>query len=103
MNGSMSNLKSQIATSSWGGRRTKTNAAVYHIVTSCIEGSHGQIELPEPDRASIRAGEYLTELPPGELHDRKLHAAIRLAREQLERRGDGEAITRKLEVLGYGP
>ena len=68
----------------------------------CAEGSHEQIELPEPDRSTIRVAEYLTELPPRELLEKKLHAAIRRAREQLERRGNGEAITRNLEVLGYG-
>lgn len=68
----------------------------------CAGGSHEQIELLELDRSSIRVAEYLTELPPRELLEKKLHAAIRRAREQLERRGDGEALRKNLEELGYG-
>jgi len=68
----------------------------------CAEGSHEQIELLELDRSSIRVAEYLTELPPRELLEEKLHAAIRRAREHLERRGNGEAIGKNMEELGYG-
>ena len=59
-------------------------------------------ELPKSVRISIRVAEYLTELPPRELHDRKLHAATRRAREQMERRGDVGALRKNLEELGYG-
>jgi len=68
----------------------------------CAEGSHEQIELLELDRASIRVAEYLTELPPREQLAEKLHAAIRRAREQLERRGNGTANGKKKEELGHG-
>ena len=68
----------------------------------CAEGSHEQIELLELDRSSIRVAEYLTELPPRELLEEKLHAAIRRARAQLEQRGNGEAIGKNREELGYG-
>ena len=78
------------------------NAAVYHIGTSCTEGSHEQTELPRSVRSTIRVAEYLTGLPPGEQHDERIHAAIRRARDQLERRGNGTAGGKKKEELGYG-
>lgn len=34
----------------------------------CVEGSHEQIELLEPDGTSIRVAECLTELPPKEVN-----------------------------------
>lgn len=78
------------------------NATIYYIGILCAKGSPEQIELLELDRATIRVAEYLTELSPRELFEEKLHAAIRRAREQLERRGDGEAIKKNMEELGYG-
>jgi predicted nuclease of restriction endonuclease-like (RecB) superfamily len=42
----------------------------------CAEGSHEQIELLRLDDAGIRVAEYLTELPPRELLQAKLHAAL---------------------------
>ncbi len=53
----------------------------------CAEGSHEQIELLELHRSSIRIAEYLTELPPKELLEKKLHAAIERSRALLEQRG----------------
>jgi len=50
----------------------------------CAEGSHEQIELLELDKTSIHVAEYLTELPPKEVLERKLRAAIETARAQLE-------------------
>jgi len=52
----------------------------------CAEGSHEQIELLELDKTSIHVAEYLTELPPKELLERKLRAAIETARAQLGQR-----------------
>ena len=52
----------------------------------CAEGSHEQIELLELDKTSIHVAEYLTELPPKEVLQRKLRAAIETARAQLEER-----------------
>ncbi len=66
------------------------------------KASIGRKGLPEPTRPTIRAAEYLTELPSREPLAEKLHASIRRARAQLERRGDGEAIGKKKEELGYG-
>jgi len=52
----------------------------------CAEGSHEQIELLELDKTSIHVAEYLTELPPKEVLERKLRAAIEAARAQLGQR-----------------
>jgi predicted nuclease of restriction endonuclease-like (RecB) superfamily len=54
----------------------------------CAEGSHEQIELMELHKASIKIAEYLTELPPKELLEKKLHAAIEKSRALLEQRED---------------
>jgi len=52
----------------------------------CAGGAHEQIELLELDKTSIHVAEYLTELPPKEVLERKLRAAIETARAQLEQR-----------------
>ena len=44
--------------------------------------------LRELEAAGIRVAEYLTELPPREMLERKLHDAILLAREQLARQAE---------------
>jgi predicted nuclease of restriction endonuclease-like (RecB) superfamily len=52
----------------------------------CAGKSEERVELLQLEAAGIRVAEYLTELPPREMLERKLHGAIRLAREQLARR-----------------
>lgn len=47
------------------------------------------VELLNLDRSGIRVAEYLTELPPREMLKKRLHEAIRLARQRLEQT-DGE-------------
>lgn len=47
----------------------------------CSEKDKEQVELLELNRRGIRVSKYLTELPPRELLETKLHKAIRLARE----------------------
>lgn len=49
----------------------------------CADKSDEHIELLQLEKSGIRLAEYLTELPPREILERKLHQAIRLAREQL--------------------
>jgi predicted nuclease of restriction endonuclease-like (RecB) superfamily len=49
----------------------------------CADKSDEHIELLQLDRSGIRVSQYLTELPPRELLERKLHDAILLARERL--------------------
>jgi len=56
----------------------------------CAGKSEERVELLQLEAAGIRVAEYLTELPPREVLERKLHDAIRLAREQLARRPEAE-------------
>jgi predicted nuclease of restriction endonuclease-like (RecB) superfamily len=51
----------------------------------CGATSHEAVELLRLDEAGIRVAEYLTELPPREMLEKKLHAAITHARAALER------------------
>jgi predicted nuclease of restriction endonuclease-like (RecB) superfamily len=51
----------------------------------CGEKNREQIELLQLDRGEIRVAEYLMELPPRKILEAKLHAAIRLARGQMEK------------------
>ncbi len=55
----------------------------------CAGSDAEQVELLQLDEKSIRVAEYLTELPPIELLQTRLHLAIELAREQAKRR-DGD-------------
>lgn len=49
----------------------------------CSGKNHEEIELLKLDKSGIRVAEYMTELPPRRLLEKKLHEAIRLARERL--------------------
>lgn len=49
----------------------------------CAGKSSERIKLLQLERSGIRVAEYLTELPPREVLQRKLHDAIRAARERL--------------------
>jgi len=51
----------------------------------CAEKSAKHVELLQLEASGIRVAEYLTELPPREVLEKKLYEAIRLAREQLAR------------------
>ena len=55
----------------------------------CAGKKQEQIELLELDKAGIHIAEYLTELPPRELLQEKLHAAIVQARTRLAQREEG--------------
>ena len=46
--------------------------------------------IPEPEAINIRVAEYLTELPPREVLEQKLEAAVAIARERLAALGKGE-------------
>jgi predicted nuclease of restriction endonuclease-like (RecB) superfamily len=52
----------------------------------CADKSAEHVRLLQLDASGIRVAQYLTELPPQELLERKLHDAIRLARQQLAHR-----------------
>jgi len=51
----------------------------------CAGADKEQIELLQLEKKSIRVAEYLTELPPMELLQRRLHQAILIAKEQAAR------------------
>jgi hypothetical protein len=46
----------------------------------CAGKSDEQVELLQLERSGIRVAEYMTELPPQKLLEKKLHDSIRLAR-----------------------
>ena len=50
----------------------------------CAGKKQELVELLELDQSGIHVAEYLTELPPRELLEQKLHAAIRTARARIE-------------------
>jgi predicted nuclease of restriction endonuclease-like (RecB) superfamily len=52
----------------------------------CTEGAHETIELLQLGDSGIHMAEYLTELPPKEVLEKKLHAAMENARELLDHR-----------------
>jgi hypothetical protein len=52
----------------------------------CAGKQHEQIELLELNKSGIHVAEYLTALPPKEVLQEQLHAAIRRSLEQLENR-----------------
>lgn len=56
----------------------------------CAGKKQEQIELLELDQSGIHVAEYLTALPPRELLQQKLHAAIEISRARLESREGGE-------------
>ena len=51
----------------------------------CAGKTEGHVRLLKLEESGIHAAQYLTELPPREVLERKLHDAIRLARERLAR------------------
>lgn len=50
----------------------------------CAEGGQESIALLRLDQSGIRVGQYLTELPPKEVLERKLHDSIALSRALIE-------------------
>ena len=57
----------------------------------CSEKSDERIELLELDQKSIRVAEYLTELPPRDVLERKLREALKTARARLEAKGAADS------------
>jgi len=56
----------------------------------CADKSEEHVELLRLDSSGIRVAHYLTELPPREILQKKLHEAIRLARHRLAQRAEGD-------------
>ncbi|MGD8781614.1 MAG: hypothetical protein PVH88_21935 [Ignavibacteria bacterium] len=54
----------------------------------CAEGNYEQIELLQLDKVGIKVAEYITELPPKELLQDKLHKLIELERRRIENKRD---------------
>lgn len=52
----------------------------------CAGKSSEHIELLQLQKSGIRVAEYMTELPPQKILEKKLHQAIAMAREQLQQR-----------------
>jgi predicted nuclease of restriction endonuclease-like (RecB) superfamily len=52
----------------------------------CAGKSTEHIELLQLEKSGIRIAQYITELPPRELLERKLHDALRIARQRLDRK-----------------
>lgn len=54
----------------------------------CAEGNNEQIELLQLESSGIRVAEYITELPPKEVLQKKLHKLINIERTRLENKKD---------------
>ncbi len=61
----------------------------------CAGKSDEQVRLLRLEESRVRVAEYLSELPPRELLQRKLHDAICLARERLARKEIEKKLGRK--------
>jgi len=57
----------------------------------CANKDHEDVEYLELDQAGIHVAQYLTELPPKELLEEKLHKAIAIARQEYEAKRLGSA------------
>jgi hypothetical protein len=49
----------------------------------CADKSTEHVELLRLEESGVRVAQYLTELPPKKILEKKLHESIRLARERL--------------------
>ncbi len=54
----------------------------------CAGKSTEHVELLELEQSGIRVAEYLTELPPRDLLERRLKAAVEAARERFAMKGE---------------
>lgn len=63
-------------------RQAGENAPIGLIL--CAGKKHETVELLELEKSGIRVAEYLTELPPRDVLEQKLHVAIAHARQRLE-------------------
>ena len=62
----------------------------------CAGKSTEQVELLQLEKSGIRVAEYMTELPPRKLLEKKLHQAIIAAREMLARQAEVGPAQRRL-------
>jgi len=66
-------------------KRPGENAPVGLIL--CSSKNHEDVELVRLSRRGIQISEYMTQLPPRHLLEKKLHDAVRLARERVGNNG----------------
>ena len=59
----------------------------------CVDKGDEQIELLQLDKSGIRVASYLTDLPPKQLLQRKLHETMIAARARLEGQSSDEGVT----------
>jgi predicted nuclease of restriction endonuclease-like (RecB) superfamily len=64
----------------------------------CAGKTEGHVRLLRLEQSGIRAAQYLTQLPPQKVLERKLHDAIRLARERLARQQQEQCCPPSLEA-----
>jgi predicted nuclease of restriction endonuclease-like (RecB) superfamily len=57
----------------------------------CTGKNHEHVELLQLDKSNIRVADYLTQLPPKEILEEKLHRSIEIARQRLAL-GEGERV-----------
>lgn len=65
----------------------------------CAESGQESVALLQLDKAGIRVGQYLTELPPKKVLERRLHDSIASSRSLIERRGNLQGVNES----GKGP
>lgn len=70
---------------------TKAGEAAPIGLILCAGKNHEAVELLELEKSGIRVAEYLTELPPRKVLEKKLHKAVEHARQRIE----GQVLTRR--------
>jgi hypothetical protein len=65
-----------------------TSSMAWCARAACTGKKREHIELLELDQTGIHVAEYLTELPPRQLLEQKLHEAVALSKARLENRAD---------------
>ncbi len=63
----------------------------------CADKSEEHVQLLRLDESGIRVARYLTELPPRELLEKKLHLAIERARQQVEKTNEQPVMQQKVK------
>jgi len=77
----------RVLTSSYQSVNMPVFSAIFNRFWQCSERNRPvgfrMTPIPGPKASSIRVAEYLTELPPREMLEQKLKAAVAIARERL--------------------
>jgi predicted nuclease of restriction endonuclease-like (RecB) superfamily len=67
----------------------------------CAGKSEEHVELLQLERSGIRVAEYVTELPPREVLEKKLQTAIAVARKRMEARSPASEDAPEVPVAGH--